>query len=59
METFLTLTSIKMQWQTIHYMVWGLQELIFASSLTTKEPLVTYNAMPKDTTCFGWRIVVE
>jgi hypothetical protein len=36
-----------MQWQTIHYMIWGLQELIFTSSLTTKEPLVTYNAMPR------------
>jgi hypothetical protein len=47
METFLTLTSIRMQWQTIHYMVWGLQGLFFASSLTTKEPLVTYNAMPR------------
>jgi hypothetical protein len=47
METFLTLTSIRMQWQTIHYMIWGLQESIFASSLTTKEPLITYNAMPR------------
>ncbi len=47
MKTFLTLTSISMQWQPIHYMIWRLQKLIFASSFTTKEPLLTYNAMPR------------
>jgi hypothetical protein len=27
-----------LEWQTIHHMVWGLQELICAPLLTTKAP---------------------
>ncbi len=33
-----TLTSIGLQWQKMHHMIWGLQELICAPSLTIKNP---------------------
>jgi hypothetical protein len=48
-----------MQWQTIHYMIWGLQELIFYIIINNKRTASNLQCNAKDTTCFGWRIVVE
>jgi hypothetical protein len=40
-------------------MIWGLQELIFYIIINNKRTASNLQCNAKDTTCFGWRIVVE